>query len=184
MAPALTDTVLNLSAHVHLIRGQKVMLDADLAALYGVETKRLNEQVRRNAMRFPDAFMFQLNDEEAMVLRSQFATSKPGRGGRRYNPYAFTEHGAVMLASVLNSERAVAMSLLVVRTFVALRDQLAAHSELKHKLDELERKVSSHDQALAGLIDAIRQLMNPVMPAKRGMGFTADISNKPQSKGS
>jgi hypothetical protein len=178
------DTPLDLAAHVHRIRGRKVMLDADLAALYGVETKRLNEQVRRNAVRFPEAFMFQLSDEETVVLRSQFATSKPRRGGRRYNPYVFTEHGAVMLASVLNSERAVAMSLLVVRTFVALRDQLSAHSELKHKLDELERKVSSHDQALAGLIDAIRQLMNPALPAKRGIGFSADISNKPLSKGS
>jgi hypothetical protein len=175
----MAETLIDLSAHVHLIRGQKVMLDADLAELYGVETRVLNQAVRRNIMRFPEAFMFQLGDEEAVALRSQIVISKPGRGGRRYNPYVFTEHGAVMLASVLNSERAVAMSLLVVRTFVALRDQLTAHGELKHKLDELERKVSSHDQALAGLIDAIRQLMNPAQPTQHGIGFTADISNKP-----
>lgn len=146
----------DLGAHVDVVRRQNVMLDTDLAALYGVETKPLNEQVRRNLNRFPGAFMFQLNDEESAALRSQIATSKPVRG-RRYNPCVFTENGAVMLASVLNSERAVAMSLLVVRTFKALRDQQSTHVELKLKLDELEHKVSSHDQALAGLIDAIRQ---------------------------
>lgn len=172
----------DLGAHVYVVRRQNVMLDADLATLYGVETKRLNEQVRRNLNRFPDAFMFQLNDEETAALRSQIATSKPARGGRRYNPYVFTEHGAVMIASVLNSERAVAMSLLVVRTFVALRDQLSTQVELKHKLDELEHKVSSHDQALAGLIDAIRQLMNPAPALKRGIGFTVDVQAKTQSK--
>ena len=176
-----TQLASDLGAHVYVVRRQNVMLDADLAALYGVETKRLNEQVRRNLNRFSDAFMFQLNDEETAALRSQIATSK-ARGGRRYNPYVFTEHGAVMLASVLNSERAVAMSLLVVRTFIALRDQLSTQVELKHKLDELEHKVFSHDQTLAGLIDAIRQLMNPASPPKRGIGFTVDVSSKPKSK--
>jgi len=178
----MADTLIDLSAAVHLMRGQKVMLDSDLAALYGVETKRLNEQVRRNPSRFPAAFMFQLTAAEAQSLRSQIATSN--RGGRRTNPYVFTEHGAVMLASVLNSERAVTMSLLVVRTFVALRDQLATNSELSHKLNELERKVSSHHQAIAGLIDAIRQLMQPAVNTTHGIGFTADISNKPSTKGS
>jgi hypothetical protein len=175
----VSDELPALAAAVHGLRGQRVMLDSDLAALYGVETRVLNQAVRRNAMRFPDAFMFQLTDEEHARLRSHFViskTEKSGRGGRRYNPYVFTEHGAVMLASVLNSERAVAMSLVVVRTFVALREQLAGNVELRAKLEALERKVGTHDQAIAGLIDAIRQLTNTPAAPQRGIGFTADIS--------
>jgi hypothetical protein len=169
-----------LAAAVHVVRGQRVMLDSDLAALYGVETRRLNEQVKRNAARFPDAYMFQLTTEEFAHLMSQIATSSGRHGGRRKLPYVFTEHGAVMRASVLNSERAVAMSLVVVRTFVALRDQFANNAELRAKLEVLERKAGTHDQAIAGLIDAIRQLTQTGREPQRGIGFTANISSKPR----
>ena len=151
------------------------MLDTDLAELYGVTTKRFNEQVKRNLARFPVDFMFQLTKEEFAALRSQIATSNTGRGGRRHLPYAFTEHGAIMAATILNSPKAVEMSVFVVRAFVEVRELLATHRELAAKLDELERKVSSHDQALAGIIDAIRQLMSPPDPKKRPIGFIADL---------
>jgi len=153
------------------------MLDADLAALYGVETRRLNEQVRRNTERFPEDFMFALSQEEWNALRSQIATLKTGRGQhRKYLPYAFTEHGAIMAATVLNSPRAIEVSVYVVRAFVQLRELLTGHKELAKRLDELEsrmqRKLSSHDQAIAGILDAIRQLMAPPEPRKkRPIGF-------------
>ncbi len=166
-----------------LIRGQKVLLDNDLAQLYGVETRRLNEQVRRNPDRFPPDFMFQLGDDEYASLISQFATSKPGRGGRRKLPLAFTEHGALMAATVLNSSRAVEMSLYVVRAFVQLREVLATHKELAARLAELENKTEllalKHDNLadnsraqLKQVFDAIRQLMAPPEPVKkRPIGF-------------
>jgi len=163
---------------IHLVRGQKVMLDADLAELSGVPTKRFNEQVKRNFDRFPADFMFQLADEEYAALRSQIATSNTGRGGRRYAPYVFTEHGAIMAATILNSPKAVEMSVFVVRAFVQLREMISTHKELAAKLDELDRKVSSHDQAIAGLIDAIRQLMTSPAQKKRGIGFMADLEKK------
>ena len=153
------------------IRGQKVILDSDWAALYGVPTKRLNEQVRRNLARFPDDFLFRLTSDEVESLRSQIATSNVGRGGRRYLPYAFTEHGAFMAASVLNSPRAVEVSVFVVRAFVKLRQLVLAHKELAGKLDQLERKVGSHDEAIKQLVAAIRQLMAPPDPPKKEMGF-------------
>lgn len=158
-----------------LLRGQKVMLDADLAELYGVETKRLNEQVRRNAERFPDDFMFQLTAEEYASLRSHFATLKTGRGQhRKYLPYAFTEHGALMAANVLNSPRAVDASLYVVRAFVRLREILATHKELAKKLDTLEKKLATHDQAIVGVLNAIRQLTAPPAAKRRRIGFVID----------
>ena len=135
-----------------LIRGEKVILDADLAALYGVETRRLNEQVIRNLHRFPDDFMFQLTRQELRALISQFAISNGGRGGRTKLPYAFTEHGAIMAASVLNTPRAVEMSVFVVRAFVRLRNFLATHKELAEKLAELERKLESHDEQIVAII--------------------------------
>ena len=135
-----------------LIRGEKVILDADLAALYGVETRRLNEQVIRNLHRFPDDFMFQLTRQELRALISQFAISNGGRGGRTKLPYAFTEHGAIMAASVLNTPRAVEMSVFVVRAFVRLRAFLATHKELADKLAELERKLESHDEQIVAII--------------------------------
>lgn len=180
-----------LSDRIHLVRGQRVMLDSDLAELYGVTTKRFNEQVKRNADRFPADFMFQLTEEEGKSLRSQIATLNPdeslrpqlaalkaGRGQhRKYLPYVFTEHGAIMAASVLNSPRAVEMSVFVVRAFVQLRELLSTHRELAKQLDKLERKLATHDQAIAGLIDAIRQLTS--LPAKksRPIGFTADLKD-------
>ena len=170
-----------IANRIVVLRGQRVMLDADLAALYGVTTKRLNEQVRRNLGRFPPAFMFQLTNQEVAILRSQCATSSSDArslawGGRRYTPHAFTEHGAIMAAMVLNSPRATEVSVYVVRAFVELRDTLIAHKELAKRLDELEsrleRKLTTHDQAIAGILDAIRQLMLPPEPAKkRSIGF-------------
>src|SRR5271157_5901390 len=150
-----------IEAKILLIRRQKVMLDSDLASLYDVSTKRLNEQVKRNLHRFPRDFMFQLSAEETENLRSQFATSSGGHGGRRYRPYAFTEHGAVMLASVLNSQIAVEASVQVVRAFVRLRQMLATHKELAAKLAELETRIETHDENITALFEAIRQLMEP-----------------------
>jgi hypothetical protein len=163
---------LAIEQRILLLRGQKVMLDADLAALYGVTTKRLNEQVRRNPQRFPSDFVFQLTPEEYTALRSQTATSNaPSRGGRRYLPYAFTEHGALMAANVLSSEQAIEASVYVVRAFVRLRAMIASNKELARKLDALEKKLTTHDQAITGLIKAIRQLMDPPAPKRRGIGF-------------
>jgi hypothetical protein len=158
-----------------LIRGQKVVLDSELAVLYGVTTKRLNEQVHRNIERFPSDFMFQLTREEMLSLRSQFATSSSRHGGRRNLPYAFTEHGAIMAASVLNSEQAVKVSVYVVRAFVKLREMLANHKELSGKLAELERKLQRHDSQILTLIEAIRQLLEPppARPRKR-IGFASE----------
>lgn len=160
-------------SRIFLVRGQKVMLDADLTELYGVTTKRLNEQVKRNIDRFPPDFMFQLNTKEYDSLRSQFATLKRGRGQhRKYLPYVFTEHGAIMASSVLDSDRAVQVSIHVVRAFVQLREMLSSNKELARKLNELERKLTTHDRAITELIEAIRQLMTPPEPKKkRPIGF-------------
>ena len=152
-----------------LVRGEKVILDADLAELYGTTTKRLNEQVRRNRKRFPSDFMFELTAQEVTALRSQNATSKPqGRGGRRGLPLAFTEQGVAMLSSVLNSERAVEVNILIMRAFVKLRQLLATHADLARKLDALERK---YDTQFKVIFEAIRELMKPPAPKRRTMGF-------------
>jgi len=166
-----------VASRIVTLRGQRVILDADLATLYGVETKRLNEQVRRNAERFPADFMFRLSTEETAELnRSQFATGSQKHRDPRFSPYAFTEHGAIMAATVLNSLRAVEVSIFVVRAFVQLRELLVGHKELGKRLDELEmrieRKLMTHDQAIADILDAIRQLMAPPpIPKKRPIGF-------------
>jgi len=157
-----------IESRILLIRGHKVMLDSDLAELYGVTTKRLNEQVKRNRQRFPADFMFQLTSDEATNLRSRIATSKQGRGGRRYRPYAFTEHGAIMAASVLNSHRAIEVSIYVVRAFVKLREMLRTHKELARKLAELEKRIEGHDEEIIVLFEAIRQLMEPLGSARAG----------------
>lgn len=154
-----------------LIRGQRVILDYDLAEIYGVETRRLNEQVRRNVDRFPSDFMFQLTAEEFDNLKSQFAISSLTWGGRRKLPQAFTEHGTIMVASVLNSPRAIEMSVFVVRAFIQLRSLLAAHKELALKLTELERKLTSHDKQILAILDAIKRLMSPPATPKRKIGF-------------
>lgn len=158
-----------IESRILLIRGHKVMLDSDLAELYGVTTKRLNEQVKRNKDRFPADFMFQLTPEEDESLRSHFATST--RGGRRYRPYAFTEHGAIMAASVLNSHRAIEVSVFVVRAFVKLRELLATHQELAQKLTELEQKIQGYDEDITTLFEAIRQLMEPPGKSSKHIGF-------------
>jgi hypothetical protein len=154
-----------------LVRGQRVMLDSDLAAVYGVSTTRLNEQLRRNRKRFPSDFAFQLTREEFAALISQFAISKKGRGGRRTLPWVFTEHGAIMLASVLNSEIAIEASIRVVRAFVRLREIVSANAELAAKFAQLERRLDSHDEAIAQLFAAIRQLLAPPPGKKREIGF-------------
>lgn len=169
----------HIAQTILLIRNQKVLLDTDLAELYGVSTKSFNEQVRRNLARFPADFMFQLTEDEFAALRSHFATSNKtpaGRGGRRYLPYVFTEHGAIMAATILNSPRAIDVAVYVVRAFVELREILSSNKELAAKLAELEsrieRKLDTHDRAIAGLIDAIRELMRPPESSKkRPIGF-------------
>jgi len=151
------------------IRGQKVITDADLARLYEVETKRLNEQVKRNMERFPEDFMFQLSEDEFHVLKSHFATSS--WGGRRSLPYVFTEHGAIMAASVLNSPRAVEMSVYVVRAFVNLRTHILQYKELSQKVSELEAKLGKHDENIVAIINALKLLMEPPKAKKKEIGF-------------
>lgn len=163
-----------IESRILFVRGVRVLLDSDLAELYGVTAKRLNEQVKRNSERFPKDFMFRLTAAESRNLRSRIATSKPRRGGRRYLPFAFTEYGAIMAASVLNSERAVEMSLFVVRAFVRLREMLSSHRELAIKLAELEHKLDTHDHAIQEIIDTIRELTElPDKPQKQ-IGFRAE----------
>ena len=155
-----------------LIRGHRVILDRDLAKLYGVDTRRLNEQVKRNLQRFPEDFMFQLTNEEFLNWRSQIAISNSEKMGLRRRPYAFTEHGAIMAANILNSGRAVEMSIRVVRTFIKLRQLLTTHKELAYKLSELERKIEKHDTEIQAIFEAIRQLMAPTpQKPKRHIGF-------------
>jgi len=154
---------------IYLIRGQKVMIDIDLARLYGVELKRLNEQVRRNIRRFPVDFMFQLTTNEFNKLRSHFATTKYRM--RRYMPYAFTEQGVAMLSSALNSERAIDVNIAIMRAFVRLRRVLATHKELARKFKELEGRVGKNDEQITAIFEAIRQLMEPPDRPKRRIGF-------------
>jgi hypothetical protein len=163
-----------LAARIVVVRGARVLLDADLAQLYGVATKRLNEQVKRNATRFPADFAFTLTAAEFAHLKPQIAAAS--WGGRRTLPLAFTEHGALMAASVLNSARATEMSVYVVRAFVQLRELLFTHQALADKLAELEQRVAAHDESLNDVIDAIRALMaRPSAPPGRPIGFTADL---------
>jgi hypothetical protein len=160
-----------VESRILFLRHQKVILDTDLAQLYGVSVKRLNEQVKRNQERFPPDFMFRLTAKEQEVLRSQIATSKVGRGGRRHMPYAFTEHGAIMAATVLNSKRAVQMSVFVVRAFVRLRQMLATNQKLAGKINELECRLETHDTAIQELIEAIKDLMAPEQNPRERIGF-------------
>src|SRR5271157_3273775 len=148
-----------------LLRRRKVLLDSDLAELYCVTVKRLNQQVKRNAERFPEDFMFRLTPAENRLLRLQIATSNPGRGGRRYPPFAFTEHGAIMAASILNSPRAVEMNVFVVRAFVRLNEMLASNGELAAKVMELNRRLDHQDAAIHNIVATIQRPMKP--PAKR-----------------
>ena len=162
-----------VAQRIVLIRGQRVVLDTDLAAFYGETTKRFNQQVSRNRARFPEDFMFQLSDDEFAALRLQSATLKTGRGQhRKYLPYAFTEHGAIMAATLLNSARATALSIYVVRAFVELRGLLSANKELAAKVHALERKVTVHERNIAELADSMAALLaTPAPPPKRPIGF-------------
>jgi hypothetical protein len=174
-----------VAQRIVLLRGQRVVLDTDLAAFYGETTKRFNQQVSRNRARFPEDFMFQLTDEEFAALRLQSATLKTGRGQhRKYLPYAFTEHGAIMAATLLNSPRATALSIYVVRAFVELRGLLSANKELATKVHALERKVSVHERNIAQLADSMAELLaTPPQPPKRPIGFMTpeDKSSKKTS---
>jgi len=159
---------------IHVIRGQRVMLDADLASLYEVTTGNFNKAVQRNIKRFPKEFMFQLNKQEFTNLIFQIGTSRKW-GGRRKMPYAFTEHGALMAANILRSERAEAMSVYVIRAFLKLREIVAHNHKLAAKLTELEKQVQKHDKALVSVVHAIQQLIEEPKPKKkRSMGFISD----------
>ena len=170
----------SIESQIHLVRGKKVLLDAGLAALYGVEVKALNQAVKRNRERFPPDFVFQLTAEENRALRSQTVTSKSSRGGRRYAPYAFSGHGAIMAASVLNSPRAVEMSIFAVRAFLRLREMLATHKALAAKLAELEQRLETHDQQIVEIVKAIHVLAMPKEKPARQIGFRPDAVSKPK----
>ena len=167
--PNLTVAQELIEQKIYLIRGQKVMLDRDLARLYEVSTGRLNEQVKRNKKRFPEDFAFLLTRQEVMILKSQIATSR--WGGRRKLPYAFTEQGVAMLSGVLNSERAILVNIAIMRAFVKLRQILSANKELAQKLRELEQRIEKHDTEIHAIFEAIRQLMAPLEKPKRSIGF-------------
>ena len=170
--PAPTEPA-RIEALIHVIRGQRVMLDSDLARIYKVNTSQLNQQLKRNQRRFPTDFAFRLTRKEFTSLISQIVISKKGRGGRRQSPWVFTEHGAIMLASVLNSPTAIKASVFVVRAFVRMREALGLNKELAAKLSELERRVIGHDAAIQTLFDAIRELIDPgpAEKAPREIGF-------------
>lgn len=170
-----------VESRILFLRHQRVILDSDIAELYGVPVKILNQQVKRNQARFPSDFLFQLTAKENELLRSQFVTSKKGRGGRRYRPYAFTEHGAIMAATVLNSDRAVQMSVFVVRAFVRLREMLATNQRLAGKIGELERRLDTHDSTIVDLIEAIKELMAPEEPTRGRIGFQLPATVKTTS---
>jgi len=163
--------VVPIESRITILRHQKVILDTALAELYGVPVKRLNQQVNRNWERFPSDFMFQLTPREFAALRLQFATSNKKRGGRRSLPYAFTEHGAIMAATVLNSEQAIKMSVFVVRAFVRLRQVLAANREFADRIKELEGRLETHDGTIREIISAVKQLMNPSPSRRTRIGF-------------
>jgi hypothetical protein len=190
-------TVEQIARRICYLRGEKVLLDVDLAALYGVVTKVLNQAVRRNAGRFPDDFMFQLTPEEVLILKSQFVTSSSqGIGdqvagknwsqfvtsskkhrGARYRPYAFTEQGVAMLSSVLHSDRAVRVNIAIMRAFVKLRHTLDTNRELARQFEQLEKRVGEHDEEITAILEAIRQLMAPPEKPRRQIGF--HVQEKP-----
>lgn len=191
MTEQLVVPVEHIASIIFTLRGQRLILDADLARLYGVTTKRLNEQVKRNAARFPEDFMFQLTLAEVENLRSQNATSSSGYGGRRYLPYAFAEHGAVMAATILNSSKAIDVSIYVVRAFVQLRTMLASQTEWSLQLERLERKLITsinllrehddtltvHESQIEDLIEAVNALRTTPDTPRRPIGFCTDAEN-------
>ena len=171
MTRAAISIARRVDSRILFLRGRKVILDSDLAELYGVTVKRLNEQITRNVARFPSDFLFQLRRAERDSLRSQNATSNNGRGGRRYLPYAFTEHGAIMAAAVLNSALAIEMSVFVIRAFVRMREALAANQQIAVKLTELESRLENHDADIQEVVEAIRSLMSPPVRNPKRIGF-------------
>jgi phage regulator Rha-like protein len=163
----------SLIEKILIIKNQKVMLDSDLAALYGVSTKRLNEQVKRNTKRFPSDFMFRLSKKTFEELKSHSATSK-GKGGRRYPPYVFTEQGVAMLSSVLSSDRAIEVNILIIRAFVKLREIISTHKKVAVALKDIEQKLKSHDEQIIKIIQVINQLTAPAPKSKKVIGFKID----------
>lgn len=171
-------TLDQVERRIYFIRGDKVMLDSELAALYGVTTKRLNEQVRRNLDRFPEDFMFQLTSDEFADLRSQIATSSSKNyGGRRYMPYVFTEQGVAMLSSVLNSPRAVQVNIAIMRAFVNMRRLAATNDEIRKKLTQIEKKLGEHDGNFKQVFAAIRAMVAPVKKSAK-IGYIQDKNSK------
>ena len=177
MAKYQVKEMVRIESLILSFRGLRVMLDSDLAKIYNVQTKALNQALKRNLNRFPNDFAFQLTGEELENLMSQIVTSSRNYGGRRKLPWVFTEHGAIMLASILNSERAVEMSVSVVRAFVLMREQLTATKELAAKLADLEKQVGGHDTSIQNLFEAIRQLIESPLPEERKqIGFMRETS--------
>lgn len=160
-----------IEKRILVVRDRQVMLDEDLADLYGVETRVLVQQVRRNEKRFPSDFMFQLTSTEAKALRSQIVISNAGRGGRRYAPYVFTEQGVAMLSGVLRSDRAIAVNIEIMRVFVELRRVASSYAAIEKRLEEIERELSGHDEQLIQIFKTLRQLISPPPRPKRPVGF-------------
>ena len=169
-----------IESQIFLVRGQKVVTDSDLAALYGVEVRVLNQAIKRNKNRFPADFAFRLTVKESENLRSQIVISSGSHGGRRYLPYVFTEHGAIMAASVLNSQRAVEMSIFVVRAFVHLRETIRTHRVLAARLVDLEKRLEAHDASIEDIIEAIHALTAPPEKPARRIGFLAETASRPK----
>jgi len=161
-----------LASKIYLIRGQKVMIDRDLAELYGIETKRLKEQVRRNIERFPEDFMFELSQNEFVDWRSQFATSNSDKMGLRYIPFAFSEHGVLMLSSVLNSERAIQVNIQIMRIFTKMRELLLTNKEILLQLEKIENKSIKHDEDIKLIFSYLKKLLNPTQPTRKMIGFS------------
>jgi len=183
MNPTALVLTKRVATKILILRNQKVILDADLAELYGVPVRQLNQQVKRNRDRFPSDFRFAVTTAEYRNLRSQNVISSSAHGGRRYLPHAFTEHGAIMAASVLNSKRAIEMSIFVVRAFVQMREALRANQRVEAKLAELEGRLDIHDAEIQELLEAIRELLTPLPANNRRIGFeTPSEPAKPESK--
>lgn len=163
-----------ITGRIHIIRGQKVMLDRDLAELYGVEVKALKQAVRRNMGRFPKGFMFELTLEEDRALRSQFVTLKQGEHAK-YRPFAFTEHGILMLANVLRSEQAIAVSIHIIRVFTRMRDVLLSHREILQKLEQPEARLTGHDEEVQAIFDHLTELVSPTEQARNPIGFKSTV---------
>jgi hypothetical protein len=162
-----------VDSKIFVLRGQRVILDTDLAELYGVQVRHLNQQAKRNAERFPQAFRFQLSEHELKILKLQNVISSEGHGGTRYRPYVFTEHGTIMAATVLNSKRAIEMSVFVVLAFVRMRRAIAGNRQILTKLAELEHRLEGHDTDIRELMEAIVELMSPAEATRTRIGFEA-----------